>query len=170
VAQDRCRAEIASHIDAGPAEFSALRKLRFTRDVFREAMRLYPPVTSYIRDPIEVEGLGRRRPVPGDLVAVTPWFIHRSPKNWSHPDLFDPDRFQTEAGRMSMRGSYLPFSMGPRVCSGAAFATQESLLILGDLLHRYRLSPVEGREPQPAAWLTQRSRNGTWLKLDAVSR
>ncbi|MBD3624519.1 MAG: cytochrome P450 [Rhodobacteraceae bacterium] len=167
-AQDRARGEVLREVGTDPAEFSGLRKLRFTRDVFREALRLYPPVTSYIRDAQRPARLAKRDIAPGDLVAVTPWFVHRSPKNWPHPDLFDPDRFQTEAGRKCMREAYVPFNTGPRVCSGAAFATQESLLVLSAILGRYRLHPIPGKEPQPAAWLTERSRNGTWLRLEAL--
>lgn len=167
-AQDRARAEVLEHLGTGPADFSGLRKLRFTRDVFREALRLYPPVTAYVRDAVGTAKLAKRDIAPGDLVSVTPWFVHRSPRNWSHPDLFDPDRFQTDAGKLSMRESYVPFNTGPRVCSGAAFATQESLLVLSSILGRFRLHPITGKEPQPAAWLTQRSRNGTWLRLEPL--
>ncbi|MSU91452.1 cytochrome P450 [Rhodobacteraceae bacterium 2CG4] len=169
-AQERARAEVLRELGPAQADFSGLRRLRFTRDVFREALRLYPPVTAYIRDALGTARLAKRDVRAGDLVSVTPWFVHRSPRNWSHPDLFDPDRFQTEAGRASMREAYVPFNTGPRVCSGAAFATQESLLVLAAVLGRYRLHPVPGRAPQPAAWLTQRSRNGTWLRLEPLSR
>lgn len=164
-AQTRLRDEVLATIPPGPIEFSNLRKLRFTRDVFRETLRLYPPVTCFLRDPREQANLGRTQVRARDLIAVVPWFVHRSPKNWSHPNLFDPDRFQTQGGRDSTRRSYIPFNTGPRACSGAAFATQEALLILSAVIRNFQVDPVAGHTPQPAAWMTQRSRNGIWLNL-----
>lgn len=167
-AQDRARAEISEMTSGAAPDFSALRRLRFTRDVFREALRLYPPVASFIRQPTASGDLGGCPVHARDVVAVTPWFVHRSPRNWSHPDRFDPDRFQTVEGRQSMRGAYLPFNVGPRVCSGASFATQEAMLILAALLSRFRFEPAPGKEPQPAAWLTHRSRNGVQLRVSRI--
>ncbi len=164
-AQARAAAEVDAEIGSAVPGFSALRKLRFNRDVWREALRLYPPVTTYMRDPQQALDIQDYSITTRDIVAVTPWMVHRSPKNWSHPDLFDPDRFTTPEGLNSMRKAYIPFNIGPRVCSGAAFATQETLLVMAAVLGRYSLSPVADREPQPVAWLTQRSRNGIWLVL-----
>ena len=59
----------------------------------------------------------------------------------------------------------MPFSMGPRVCLGAAFALQEAVLILAFLLRRYELTPVEGHIPKPVGRLTIRSENGVRIQL-----
>nr|WP_161860888.1 cytochrome P450 [Algicella marina] len=165
-AQALAAEEIAREIPGGKADFSALRKLRYNRDIWREALRLYPPVTTYIRDVATACPLGNESVETRDLVAVTPWLIQRSPRNWSHPELFDPDRFSTAKGKASMRAAYVPFNTGPRVCSGAAFATQETLLIMAEVLGTFVIHPIEGREPEPVAWLTQRARNGIWLRLE----
>ena len=66
----------------------------------------------------------------GELVVVSPWIVHRHRELWLTPDAFEPKRFCMEAGRASAKTAYLPFGLGPRACPGAAFATQEGLLIL----------------------------------------
>ena len=81
------------------------------------------------------------------------------------PDHFDPDRFSRKACANAVRSAYLPFSVGPRICTGAGFAQQEALLILATIVRRYRVEPVEGHVPQPVGRLTIRSANGMPLKL-----
>lgn len=167
--QDRVRAEIGAEFGGRAPDFSGLRRLKFTRDVFRETLRLYPPVTSFLRETTTPCQFGQTPVRARDLIAVTPWFVHRSPRNWSHADRFDPDRFRTEEGKVSARTAYIPFNTGPRVCSGAAFATQEVLLVLSAVLSRYEVAPLPEREPRPAAWLTHRSANGVWLRVSRRS-
>ena len=42
-------AQEASHL-TGSDDFAAMRNLSFTRDVFRETLRLYPPVPMMVRE------------------------------------------------------------------------------------------------------------------------
>ncbi|MBF9033554.1 cytochrome P450 [Rhodobacterales bacterium HKCCE2091] len=154
-AQDRAASEVVAMPD-----FSTVSAATFTRDVFREALRLYPAVPMMVRQATVPERF-RDRPVPqGAHLVISPWHLHRNPRHWDDPDVFDPDRFGTEAGRAAMRRAYLPFSAGPRVCPGAGFAMTEAVLILMTILRDWRLSPVDGREPVPVAHLTLRSRDG----------
>ncbi len=90
--------------------------------------------------------------------------VHRHERLWDDPDAFDPGRWQTEAGRQSARAAYLPFSAGPRVCTGAGFAMIEGPLILAMLLRRFRFAPA-GPVPVPVAHLTVRARDGIHLAV-----
>lgn len=91
------------------------------------------------------------------MVAVSPWIVHRHEGLWERPDEFDPARFCSEAGLASAKQAYLPFGLGPRACPGAAFATQESLLILAQLVRRYRIEPAPGPAPMPSCWTIKAS-------------
>ena len=84
---------------------------------------------------------------------------------WDRPDEFDPDRWQTDAGRACGRDAYIPFSSGPRVCPGAGFAMVEGPLLLALLVRAFHFDPVAGQTPVPVAHLTVRAKNGIWLKL-----
>lgn len=145
--------------------FAAMSKLRLSRDVFREALRLYPPVPMMVREatcPVQF----RNRTVPkGAQIVLSPWHLHRHERLWDNPDGFDPNRWQTENGKQCQREAYIPFSAGPRVCPGAGFAMVEGPLILSLILRHFKLSCVEGAAPVPVAHLTVRSKNGIWLQV-----
>lgn len=161
--QDRMRAEADAVLGERAPEFSDMKKLELTRDTFREGLRLYPPVPFVGRDATRNEKMKTRTVKEGDVVFVAPWLMHRHQVLWDRPDEFDPDRFTTDAGRESVRCAYLPFSMGPRVCPGAAFALQEATILLAEFVRRFRVSPTPGHEPDPIARLTLRSSNGVPL-------
>ena len=164
--QDRTYAEAMQVIGEGRPAFGHMKRLELTRDVFREAMRLYPPVAVVARDTTCSEKLLNKQADPGSTVFISPWVMHRHEKHWERPDVFDPDRFGTENGQEGLRCAYLPFSMGPRVCAGAAFALQEATLLLAELVRRFRFLPAPGHTPEPVARLTLRSANGVPLIVE----
>ena len=147
------------------ADFASVGKLRLTRDVFREALRLYPPVPMMVRQTTCPETF-RDRAVPvGAQVVLSPWHLHRHERLWENPDAFDPARWQTEACRHAARDAYVPFSAGPRVCTGAGFAMVEGPLLLAMLVRAFRFQAVEGDVPVPVAHLTVRAKDGIRLRV-----
>ena len=145
--------------------FAAISRLRTSRDVFREALRLYPPVPMMVREASCPEHFRDREVPKGSQLVLSPWHLHRHERLWDNPDGFDPNRWQTDNGKTCQREAYIPFSAGPRVCTGAGFAMVEGPLILSMLLRHFRVEPVEGREPVPVAHLTVRAEDGIWLRL-----
>ena len=169
--QQRLREQVNALWPVGttPA-FGDSRQLHQVHDLFRETLRLYPPIAFYVREADQDECL-RNKPVPaGSLVAVSPWLVHRHQGLWKDPAVFDPGRFSSEAGQRSAKQAYMPFGLGPRSCPGAAFATQESVLILALLLQRFRLETVAHHVPKPVARLTLRSANGIALRLFRINK
>ncbi|MEM1201419.1 MAG: cytochrome P450, partial [Pseudomonadota bacterium] len=164
--QQRLHDEVSSVTQGGPVEFSHIRELAFTRNVFREALRLYPPVGFLPREATRQEVMRDKKIKPRDVMLICPWLIHRHRLIWEKPDVFDPDRFETDNCKHAVKShAYTPFSMGPRTCTGAGFATQEAILILASLIAAYRLEPVPGHVPEPVGRLTIRAENGIKLKL-----
>ncbi|MEL6466317.1 MAG: cytochrome P450 [Pseudomonadota bacterium] len=160
--QERVAME-AQALDA--CDFAVMSQLPVTRDVFREALRLYPPVPMMVREAACPERFRDRDVARGSQLVLSPWHLHRHERLWEHPDAFDPGRWQTENGRVCARDAYIPFSAGARVCPGAGFAMIEGPLILARLLRDVAVSPVEGRIPVPVAHLTVRASDGIWLNL-----
>ncbi len=146
-------------------DFSSVSTLKITRDVFREALRLYPPVPMMVRETTCPE-VFRERPVKtGAQVVLSPWHLHRQNRLWDNPDGFDPARWQTENGKTCQRDAFIPFSAGPRVCTGAAFAMIEGAVLLAQLIAAYRFDIVADRPPEPVAHLTVRTKDGMWLRF-----
>ncbi len=152
----RIRAEVKALAGDGPIAFEHIKKLSYTRNVFRETLRLYPPITFLPRVATKATTIGGRRIPRGALVIVAPWVLHRHERYWREPDVFDPDRFLPERESEMTSGAYIPFGLGPRVCAGAAFATVEAVLIIADLVRRFDFHLSPGAQVQPAARLTTR--------------
>ncbi len=164
--QDRVAEEARANLPRdAPADFAAVSRLRVTRDVFREALRLYPPVPMMVREATQAERFRDRDLPRGAQIVLSPWHQHRHTRLWDNPDGFDPARWETENGRSCAREAYMPFSAGPRVCTGAGFAMVEGVLLLARLLRDLQVAPGTRPPPVPVAHLTVRSREGIWLKV-----
>jgi cytochrome P450 len=144
--------------------FANLSKLRFTRDVFREALRLYPPVPMMIRENLQQERFRDRKIKVGSQIVLSPWHLHRHERLWDRPDVFDPDRWQTNDTKKCAREAYMPFSSGQRVCTGAGFAMIEGVLMIAMLVRAFKMQP-SGKAPIPVAHLTVRAEDGIHIRL-----
>ncbi|MDE0589388.1 cytochrome P450 [Halocynthiibacter sp. C4] len=163
--QRRVQDEIDAQVGQGSVSLSKLGKLRLTRDVFQEALRLYPPVPMMVREAQCPHQFRGRNVEKGAQVVISPWHMQRHTGMWDNPDCFDPDRFKTPEGKAALRKAYLPFSKGARVCPGAGFAMAEGPMILAHLLRAFSFSAADGPKPIPVAHLTVRAKNGIWLKV-----
>ncbi|AJE45078.1 cytochrome P450 family protein [Celeribacter indicus] len=164
--QERVAAEAGAVLGAGAEpDLATLKRLETSRAVFREALRLYPPVPMYVREAACPMRFRARRVPKGAQIVISPWHLHRHERIWENPDGFDPARWKTGNGREGLRLAYIPFSEGPRVCPGAGFAMAEGPLLLSMLVHVFRFDPVAGDVPVPAARLTLRSADGIRLRL-----
>jgi len=164
--QERMAVEAVAAMGHGPAAQTHMKAMPLTRNVFREALRLFPPVGFIARESAQRCPM-RDKVVPqGASVVVSPWLIQRHRNRWGAPDDFDPDRFEREESRDALRNAYLPFGMGPRVCLGAAFALQEATLILASIVRGFHLAPLPGHTPMPVGRLTIRSENGVRLRIE----
>jgi cytochrome P450 len=149
-------AEIRDEVDvvfgSGPITLSGLHQLRLTRRVLDEAMRLYSPFWMIDRVAVEddeIEGIF----IPGGLM-VLPYIygLHRDPKLWADPEVFDPSRFEDEAVKNRHPSAHIPFGGGPRKCIGSNLAIMQMLLILATFIRRYdfELASADPVEIDPA--------------------
>ena len=159
------QAQVAAEAQRFNGNFGDLSQLKVTRDVFREALRLYPPVPMMVREAATATTFRKRRIRRGAQIVLSPWHLHRHTRLWQNPDAFDPGRWSTDAGKDSARDAYLPFSAGPRVCTGAGFAMIEGVTLIAQLTKKFHFFPVEGEEPVPVAHLTVRAQKGIMLRF-----
>ena len=112
-------------------------KLKYTKMVLAESMRLYPPVYMVGRQALEDFPVGRYIIPAGSSIILSQYIIHHDERFYSNPDAFYPLRWlpENQAGRPKF--SYFPFGGGPRVCIGESFAWLEMTLILAILAQRW---------------------------------
>ena len=145
-------------------EFKDIPRHRLIRNVFRETLRIYPPVGFLtFRKSTGGQRLHKHEVPDGSPVVISPWLVHRHRDLWERPNEFDPERFDQGLDQPSC--AYIPFGQGPRICIGAAFAMQEAMLILASLTRRYRFEPGPGPDPVPTSRLTIRSLDGISLRV-----
>jgi cytochrome P450 len=167
--QRRLRAECDTVLGARPIAFSDMKRLPLARNVFNEALRLYPPVAFLPRRAAKACPMAGKQIAADSIVSISPWTLQRHQHHWQNPHHFDPDRFDRPETQDALRGCYLPFSKGPRVCLGAAFALQEGTLILASLARRFRFEPAPGFTPEPIGRLTVRAENGMRLRVSRTA-
>jgi cytochrome P450 len=138
------------------------------RAVFEEAMRLYPPAAMLSRQAIADDELAGVHIPAGAVISVSPYVLHRRRGLWDNPDAFDPSRFLGERRERIDRFAYIPFGAGPRVCIGMAFAMQEGIILLANLLRAFRFELVEGQSVMPQQRVTLRPNGG--LKMHVKRR
>jgi cytochrome P450 len=152
----RMREEIERVAGDGPVEFEHAKRLVFVRNVFRETLRLYPPITFLPRVATADTTIAGWPVKRGAMIMLAPWATHRNAIYWPDADRFDPDRFSPEREAAHVPGTYMPFGLGRRICVGAAFATFESCLILARLVRRYDFETRDPAAVRPVARLTTR--------------
>jgi cytochrome P450 len=152
----RLHAELDELLGGRPPTLDDVPRLLYTRAVFEEAIRLYPPVPLLGRQALREESIRNRTMPSGSLVVVIPWLLHRHRRLWDQPDHFIPERFLPENAASRERYSYIPLSLGPRVCAGQAFGLTEAILCLATLAQRVRLRLAPGAVVEPVCRLTLR--------------
>ncbi|HHT6880531.1 cytochrome P450 [Campylobacter jejuni] len=159
--QEKAYEEITQVLQGGAIEISHLRQFKYLTNIFKESLRLYPPVGFFAREAKKDTQVRDKLIKKGSEVVIAPWLIHRHEEFWTNPHGFNPSRFEGEY----KKDAYLPFGVGERICIGQGFAMQEAILILANILKTYKLELEEGFVPDVVGRLTVRSANGMRIKF-----
>ncbi|EAL2028658.1 cytochrome P450 [Campylobacter coli] len=159
--QEKAYEEITQVLQGGAIEISHLRQFKYLTNIFKESLRLYPPVGFFAREAKKDTQVRDKLIKKGSGVVIAPWLIHRHKEFWTNPHGFNPSRFEGEY----KKDAYLPFGVGERICIGQGFAMQEAILILANILKTYKLELEEGFVPDVVGRLTVRSANGMRIKF-----
>src|SRR5579883_840609 len=165
-AEARLHEEVDRVLGTRLPRFADLAELKWTRMVFEEAMRLYPPAHTISRRAIGEDRIGGVRVPPGANITISIYVTHRNPNLWPDPERFDPERFAPEAVARRHRFAYLPFGGGPRICIGNGFAIAEAQIIIAAIAQRYRLRLVPGHKVRPVGLVTLRAKDGIRVTLE----
>jgi cytochrome P450 len=151
-AERKFHAELDTVLGDRDATFADLPRLKYTEQIVKESMRLYPPAYGLGREAINDCEIGGY-PVPaGTQVFMFQWATHRDERFFDQPQEFQPDRWTPEFESRLPKYAYFPFGAGPRVCIGASFAMMEMILVLATIGQKFRLQldPDQPVETYPA--------------------
>ncbi|MBB2915117.1 cytochrome P450 [Streptosporangium becharense] len=166
----RLQAEIEEVVGDGPARPEHVPRLRYTRMVLLETMRLYPAGWLLPRHVMQDAEIGGVRVRKGSTVLICPYATQRLEEFWERPREFDPERFAPENGERRHRYAYFPFGGGPHKCLGEHLFHVETPLVVASILSRFRLS-VRTPGPFSTSWAASlRPRQRVELGLSFAGR
>ncbi|MDB5281116.1 MAG: cytochrome, partial [Bacteroidota bacterium] len=145
-----------------------LMRLPYSRLVIDESLRLYPPAWIIGRENIEDDVIGGHHIPKGYAMLIPAYHIHRDPRLWDQPLVFNPERFRKENIKEKHRFAYFPFGGGPRQCIGNNFALMEMQIILVMMLQKFRFKLTKGFQPELNPMVTLRTKHG--MRMDIISR
>ncbi len=166
--ESRMVREIANVCQQNDLSLNHLDGLNYTRMVFNESLRLYPPTWIYVRMAQNDDILpSKTRIRTGDKIYICQYLLHRNAEYYPDPLSFNPENFNAAAIHQRPKLSFLPFGGGPRVCIGEPLARMESMLVLASLARRFQLRAVAPHSVQLHPGITLRPKGGLLMTLES---
>uniref|UniRef100_A0A8D2QJR7 Lanosterol 14-alpha demethylase n=1 Tax=Zonotrichia albicollis TaxID=44394 RepID=A0A8D2QJR7_ZONAL len=114
-----------------------LKKIPFIKWCTLEAIRLRSPgaITKKVINPIRIKNFT----IPaGDMLMLSPYWLHRNPKYFPDPEMFKPDRWkEANLEKNAFLDSFVAFGGGKHQCPGRWFAIMEIQLLVVLFLYKY---------------------------------
>lgn len=140
-------------------------KLVYTKMVFAESMRIYPPIYIIARQALEEFSISNYIIPAGALVLMSPYLIHHDDRFHHDPERFNPDVWGNKNAYQQSRFDYFPFSRGGRSCIGQHYAWLEGILVLASIAQYWRLEKVPNNPVEIEQLINLRPKNGIKMKL-----
>lgn len=137
-----------------------LPRLKFTEQIAKESMRLYPPAYGLGREAIDDCEIGGYRVPGGTQIFMFQWVTQRDARFFDRPDDFVPERWTSDFEESLPKYAYFPFGGGPRACIGASFAMMEIILVLATIGQRFRLELVPNHPVEIYPAMSLRPKDG----------
>jgi len=169
----RLRQEVLEQVgpDAAPT-IDNLKDLKYLRAVLNEALRLFTPLPSNLRE-TRSEGIvfpksdvtfptnATKPPLympPNTPILTFPFLQHRNRALWGDDaEAFNPDRWLDSAHAAKIAENptqFTPFSLGPRLCLGQNYALNEATYFMVRMLQRFdKFELAEDKQLTPP-WIT----------------
>lgn len=162
---EKLQEELRTVLNGSNPNFEKLPKLEYTRRIFDETLRLYPPAWGMVRTPKEDDEINGYLIAKNSIVTVGAFMIHRHPEFWQKPDEFNPDNFLQEKVNQRPKFAYFPFGGGKRICIGQNFALMEATIIIALISQRFKLELLPNQSIEIDPTFTLRPKNGIKVKV-----
>lgn len=121
-------------------KYSDRKALPYIEAVMAEVLRMssLAPLSVPHKATADTELRGYNIP-KGTILMMNIYAMHHDTNYWNDPDQFMPERFIHPEGHYYVpNSSYMPFSVGKRVCMGETLAKREIFLFLCNLLMHFK--------------------------------
>lgn len=133
---ERLSSELDDVLGGRSPQFGDVPRLPYTMNVFKEAMRLYPPALLFARRPKNDIDFAGYRIQRGESMFISPYITQRNGRYFERPDSFEPERWENST---VPKFAYFPFGGGAKMCIGEPFARLEGVLALATLAQNWTL-------------------------------
>ncbi|KRT83904.1 cytochrome P450, partial [Oryctes borbonicus] len=177
--QEKLRDEIHKTIESNDGEltYESVQSMTYLDCVLSESLRMHPPGVSLSKICTATYNLppcdesGKEVEIEADTPIVIPVYgLHNDPKYFPNPEVFDPERFSDHS--TIVKGSYLPFGEGARICVGMKFAILQVKIAIISIVQNFDIrvnkKTKQPLEIDPTHFLLL-AKGGLWLdyhKLD----
>jgi cytochrome P450 len=154
--------ELANVLHGDAPTVEQLGRLPLLDAVVKESMRVLPPVPLHPRIVAEDTELGGHFLPAHTELFLSIFHMHHDPALFANPERFDPRRWS------KIKPSpyeYNPFSAGPRMCIGAAFAMMEIKIALAMTLQRFRVERLRGARIDRRVAITMAPKHGLPMRI-----
>ncbi len=158
--------ELNTVLGSRPPSLADLSRLRYTKMVFAEAMRVYPPVWALPRYLTKDFKVGGYVMPAGSVVIISQYLMHHDPRYFADPARFDPQRWTPEAKAARPEYSYFPFGGGPRGCMGEGLAWTQGILLIAAIAQHWQMELVPSRPMELQPRITLLPRHDIMLRLE----
>lgn len=131
--------ELDRVLGKAPPRHDQYDDLIFAQMVFKESLRLFPPIYHSPRVANEDTMLGEWEIPKGSHVLLWTYFCHLDERWYPNPKRFIPARWFPELNMVKHPNAYIPFAAGMRQCIGIHFAMMEGTLLLASIAQRYKI-------------------------------
>ena len=159
--------ELDSVLHGQPPRIEQLHQLPLLDRVIKESMRVLTSVPWNGRVTSETTELGGYELPKGTEVFVSIYHTHHMPEIYQDPEAFKPERWETINPSIY---EYNPFSAGPRLCLGAAFAMMEIKIVLAMLLQSFRWEYIASQKIERAGVLSIKPKYGLSMMVRPQDR
>ena len=170
--QDRLRAEIKGIRERhGKLTYQTLGEMELTDMVFKEALRLIPPVPSMPRRAVKSFVFQNHVVPAGAHVGINQMISHRLREYWPNPEHFDPTRFSPENSRGRHKYAWVPFGGGAHMCLGQHFAYMQVKMFFFALLAGHRIvaeRPLGEVESDFRMFPIPKPKDGLPVRIEAI--
>jgi cytochrome P450 len=158
--------ELVEVLNGSTPVIEDLPRLKYTRAVFAEALRLYPPGYVIARRALNDFQLDGYTVPAGSTILMSPYLMHRDERFYEDPETFDPERWTRQAVSERPKFSYFPFGGGAHVCIGDDFSWTEGTLVLATLAQHWRARLAPGHPVASLPLLNLRPKYGMRMVVE----